>query len=314
MANFNNLKSLIAEQIKKKKEAKKRTPVEVNNEVINEISKKLAAKYINKAADPHDEQGIATQAQRAGYKLGSADGFEGDIGNKEERKTYYRSKGIQRALKRLTNEDLENLDEISTKKLDKYINRAIEDHGHSHFASNQTQNSNEKQYFDNRTKKRKMGISTAYKILDKKQVNENFQIGDNVHLGFGSKGGAGFRGKLIKAKNGKVWVRQHEADAKHKKYGPKVWIGSEKKLTKEEAINEVLGVYTPDPIKGTLDRQTNQVGKKVKINNRNDDQYNGATGVVTFSNNKGMHHAVKLSGREKEVWFLGKHLVSVDDK
>lgn len=61
-------------------------------------------------------------------------------------------------------------------------------------------------------------------------MNEEFKIGDHVHLGLGVKGGAGFRGKLIKIDGGEVTVRAHTQD----KWGARVWKGRLKNLSHDE--------------------------------------------------------------------------------
>ena len=72
---------------------------------IDEISKKLAHSYIKKAADPHEETGMATQAQRAGFELGKATDNFSASGEKEAKKTYNRAVGIGKAANILAKED-----------------------------------------------------------------------------------------------------------------------------------------------------------------------------------------------------------------
>lgn len=72
---------------------------------IDEISKKLAHSYIKKAADPHEETGMATQAQRAGFELGKATDNFSASGEKEAKRTYNRAVGIGKAANILAKED-----------------------------------------------------------------------------------------------------------------------------------------------------------------------------------------------------------------
>jgi hypothetical protein len=66
--------------------------------------------------------------------------------------------------------EAEELEEISKKKIDNYLDRSVRDHGMASFASRQT-TGKEQEHWKNIARKRKSGISKAYDILDKK-VNE----------------------------------------------------------------------------------------------------------------------------------------------
>lgn len=85
-------------------------------EQIDEISKATMGRYINKAKDSID---------MASYRQGE---HHGDIGspryNKLEKKLSKRHKGIETAVKKLTKEESENLDELSKATMGRYINKA----------------------------------------------------------------------------------------------------------------------------------------------------------------------------------------------
>ena len=89
--------------------------------------------------------------------------------------------------------------------------------------------------------------------------------------------------------------------------------GIHKDNLKEESLNEALGMYRADPIKGTLDQSPNRVGNRVVVKFPGD-EYHSRKGTITFSNSKGLHHIVKLDGKERPVSFLGKHLVQIKEE
>ena len=78
--------------------------------------------------------------------------------------------------------------------------------------------------------------------MKEEKINEDIagitKVGDHVHLGFGAKGGAGFRGHVIKVEKGHVFVQQHDHDAVGNKYGPKVWKGPIRHVTVEKPMKE----------------------------------------------------------------------------
>lgn len=88
----------------------------LDEEQIDEISKATMGRYINKAKDSID---------MASYRQGE---HHGDIGspryNKLEKKLSKRHKGIETAVKKLTKEESENLDELSKATMGRYINKA----------------------------------------------------------------------------------------------------------------------------------------------------------------------------------------------
>jgi hypothetical protein len=92
------------------------------------------------------------------------------------------------------------------------------------------------------------------------KIQNEWSVGDKVHLGFGAKGGAGYKGKIIKIEGDTVHVESEEAD----KYGKKVWKGPIKHLSNsfengrmkaEEAIMNRAGVKFENWNRKDMDRK-----------------------------------------------------------
>ena len=62
-------------------------------------------------------------------------------------------------------------------------------------------------------------------VFEEVDLDEGIKVGDNVHLGFGAKGGTGFKGKVIKIDRNNVHIKNPEG---------KEYKGSMKFVTKEE--------------------------------------------------------------------------------
>ena len=90
-------------------------------EQVDEISKAMAGRYINKAKDSID-----MTSYRSGIKDGTAISSSTPYksNNPLERKLTKRHKGISMAVKKLTKEESENLDELSKATMGRYINKA----------------------------------------------------------------------------------------------------------------------------------------------------------------------------------------------
>lgn len=106
------------------------TDFEIDEEALDELSKKTLASYATKASSSSHKNSTSNLSSRAAYKL--ATNGEDD-GEKEDRKSFMRSKGIATAIKKLTKENAElmglelseeELDELSKKTLGSYINKA----------------------------------------------------------------------------------------------------------------------------------------------------------------------------------------------
>ncbi len=63
------------------------------------------------------------------------------------------------------------------------------------------------------------------------------KVGDHVHLGFGARGGAGYRGHVIKVEGHKVHVKQHDSDV-DPKWGARTWVGPMNHITVEKSVKE----------------------------------------------------------------------------
>ena len=79
-------------------------------EQVDELNKSTLSSYIQKAADPHKKKSNVNLASKAAYKLAKSDpsDMSSSPGEKEDRKAYMRSKGIQTAAKKLAKEELDN--------------------------------------------------------------------------------------------------------------------------------------------------------------------------------------------------------------
>ncbi len=99
--------------VKIAKMAKK--PVDEEVEQVDEISKAMAGRYVKKAA-----ASIDLTAWRQGYKEAGA----GNPSKQMEKKLSKRHKGIETAVKKLTKEDSEQIDELSKKTLGSYVKKA----------------------------------------------------------------------------------------------------------------------------------------------------------------------------------------------
>ena len=99
--------------------------VDLDEEQLDELSPKTLGSYVKKATSSNDARSISNLSSKAAHKLAiSGDG--GDDGEAEDKKSYTRSKGIARAVNKLTKEEAE-LDEASRAKLTNYISAAKRD-------------------------------------------------------------------------------------------------------------------------------------------------------------------------------------------
>ena len=77
---------------------------DLDEEQINELSPATMKSYVKKAINPTSEKSISNLASRGGYELGG-NPEDSTAGEKEDRKSFLRSKGVQRAVNKLTKED-----------------------------------------------------------------------------------------------------------------------------------------------------------------------------------------------------------------
>lgn len=95
----------------------KKKKMEEEVEELDEISKAMAGRYINKA-----KNSIDLTAWRQGYKEAGA----GSPSKQMEKKLSKRHKGIETAVSKLTKEESEQIDELSVVGLDKYHSKAYQ--------------------------------------------------------------------------------------------------------------------------------------------------------------------------------------------
>ena len=101
---------------------------------------------------------------------------------------------------------------------------------------------------------------------------KEFKLGDNVHLGLATKGGAGFKGRLIKINGDEVLVRAHTQN----KFGTRVWKGSKKNLSLDEAFKNWTVEFKP--------------GDKVKVISGD---HTGKRGMVLSKHDRGSAYTIK---------------------
>lgn len=130
-------------------------------EQVDEISKATMGRYINKAKDSID-----LTAWRQGHREAGAGNPSGQL----EKKLSKRHKGIETAVKKLTKEDAEQIDELSKGTLGKYIYKAADRMSTQGVTAGLkiASDENSSKNFKNITKRQK-GIATAVKKLTKEE-------------------------------------------------------------------------------------------------------------------------------------------------
>lgn len=93
-------------------------PVGEETEQIDELSKTTIASYIKKASSSSHPNSASNLASRAAHKLATSN--DGDDGEKEDHKSFNRSKNISKAVDRLTREEIEDhSDPLSEEEYDR---------------------------------------------------------------------------------------------------------------------------------------------------------------------------------------------------
>ena len=82
------------------------------SEQIDELSKKTLGSYVVKSLVPSSEKSVSNLASKGGYKLGQAHDDDYTAGEKEDAKAAKRSLGVLTAVRKMTKEDAEQIDEI----------------------------------------------------------------------------------------------------------------------------------------------------------------------------------------------------------
>ena len=112
-------------------------------------------------------------------------------------------------------------------------------------------------------------------------LDEGIKVGDNVHLGFGAKGGTGFKGKVIKIDSNNVHIKNPEG---------KEYKGPMKFVTKEEVEKET--------ILDRIDRKLKEKKEILEASNR----WELAGKKFSLINDKGTFILVKQgTGEEKKL-------------
>lgn len=131
---------------------------------IDEISKAMAGRYINKA-----KNSIDLTAWRQGYKEAGA----GSPSKQMEKKLSKRHKGIETAVSKLTKEESEQIDELSKKTLGSYVNKAAFKIGDQGITTGLKIQNNEPAGKNLKTMgKRQKGIETAVSKLTKEESEQ----------------------------------------------------------------------------------------------------------------------------------------------
>jgi superoxide dismutase len=147
--------------------AKEKKPVK--EEALDELSKGTMGRYINRAKDVID-----TASYRQGHRDSRGDGGNNSVAKGIERKLSKRHKGIETAVKKLTREEVEAIDELSKKTLGSYVNKAALKIGDQGITAGLKIQNNEPA--DKNLKKmgnRQKGIATAVKKLTKEDIINN---------------------------------------------------------------------------------------------------------------------------------------------
>ena len=84
--------------------------VDLDEEQLDELSPKTLGSYVKKATSSNDARSISNLSSKAAYKLATSGDGE-DEGEEEDKKSYTRSKGIARAVNKLTKEEVEEQSE-----------------------------------------------------------------------------------------------------------------------------------------------------------------------------------------------------------
>ena len=80
-------------------------------EQIDELSKKTLGSYVVKSLAPGSEKSVSNLASKGGYKLGQAHDDDYTAGEKEDAKSVKRSLGVLTAVRKMTKEDAEQVNE-----------------------------------------------------------------------------------------------------------------------------------------------------------------------------------------------------------
>jgi hypothetical protein len=157
--------------------AKEKKPVKEESEELGEVSKATMGRYINKAKDSID---------MASYRQGHREAHGGSSKSLEKKLTK-RHKGIETAVKKLTKEDAEQIDELSKDTMGRYINKAATKMGSQGVTAGLKIAADEKSSKNFKDMgKREKGIKLAVSKLtkeDSEQVDEGSYKDNPRHMG-----------------------------------------------------------------------------------------------------------------------------------
>lgn len=146
-------------------------------ESIDEISKKTLGSYVKKAHDneidwTRNADRLFKKSKESYRNKDNDDGEHfGKAGLESIRRAVNRHTGINKAVDKLTKEEVETIDEISKEKLEKYVPRAGGEATMANFAKRSSESGHNKEataYWARKEKNRKKGVSRAINNLDKK--------------------------------------------------------------------------------------------------------------------------------------------------
>jgi predicted transcriptional regulator len=151
-------------------------------EQVDEISKATMGRYINKAKDSID-----MTSYRSGIKDGTAISSSTPYksNNPLEKKLTKRHKGISMAVKKLTKEESENLDELSKATMGRYINKAATKMGSQGVTAGLKIAADEKSSKNFKDMgKREKGISRAVNKLTKEDIDAVKKMNESYKTAF----------------------------------------------------------------------------------------------------------------------------------
>lgn len=197
----------IRKMLKDVRGQKHKGKMEEEVEQLDELSKSTLGSYVKKASSSSHENSASNLASRAAYKLAKSD--DSDAGEKDDRKSFMRSKSIGKAVDRLTKEEAEQLDELSKSTLGNYTSSAAVDLakrslsvGQKSGKSNYSDNPEHRKYDitkdpeKDKMVKRVSGITKASMRLAKEEVEQLDEMPESsmktrdVHAHLKSKGWA----------------------------------------------------------------------------------------------------------------------------
>lgn len=202
-SEYSTVRNIARQAMKKQKEKSVKEDVEQ----IDELSKEKLGSYAKKASFD-----VVTRAMKYGTKNDQS-GREA----KNLRKIHNREFGIRKAINRLTNEDVEQLDEISKQVLGSYIKKASHDVAAKGAATRQFANDSEaarkkEDYLDARDSMRRADKTFAKswkrregmaKAVDRLTKEETVYEGENTQIKGGDPCWKGYEMVGKKKKNGK---------------------------------------------------------------------------------------------------------------